>query len=146
MTDDILHKEGNKLINALPIYLAVQGITLLLTFLDFPVYAEAGLSSHTMTVGGWVGLWFMLVVFGLSIGMILLISNTWKMVFSDKVRGKLAAGYFLGAIAGLVTLGIRFMPIMPKQYFIIIAGIILFSFIIYFVWIKRQSQFDEIFP
>ncbi|HEX7567904.1 MAG TPA: hypothetical protein VF355_05000 [Anaerolineaceae bacterium] len=146
MTDDFLHKEGNKLAKVLPIYLGAQVTILLMTFLDFPVYMETYQANHNMTVSAWMGAWFLLVTFGLTIGIILLISKTWKMVFSERERVKLVAGYLLGAIAGLLTLGVRFMPIMPSQYFYLVGGFGLLSIIAYIVWNKRQSKFDEIFP
>lgn len=55
MTDDFLHKEGNKLAKVLPIYLGAQVTILLMTFLDFPVYMETYQANHNMTVSAWMG-------------------------------------------------------------------------------------------
>ena len=144
MTDDFLHKEGNRLVKALPIYLAAQVTLLLMTFLDSPVYMETYQANHNLTISGWIGAWFLLVTVGLATGLILGISKTWNTVFSARERVKLVAGYLLGAIAGLLTLGVRFMPILPLEYFYFIGGFALLLVLFYLVWNKFQPKSDEI--
>lgn len=146
MTDADLHKEYERWIKALPVYLGIQAAILLMTFLDFPVYMDAYQSNRYLTVSGWVGLWFVLAFFGLSGGVILLTRKTWKTAFSEKERAKLVTGYFLGAIAGLLTLGLRFMPVMPAAYFYGIGGLVLLLGAVYLVWTRRQVKPEEIFP
>jgi hypothetical protein len=146
MTDNFFHAEGKKLVKALPIYLGVQAVTLLMTFLDTPAYLDAYQENHNMPVTGWIAFWLLLFAFGLTTGILLLISKTWKIEFSQTERGKLAGGYLLGAIAGLLTLGLRFMPVMPYQYFFVIGGLALVLALVYILWIRRRSHLDEIFP
>jgi hypothetical protein len=146
MTDTDLHKERERWVGALPIYLGIQAAILLTTFLDFPVYMDAYQANRYLTVGGWVGLWFVLAFFGLSGGVILLIGRTWKTVLSEKERAKLVSGYFLGAIAGLLTLGLRFMPVMSATYFYVIGGLVVLLGAVYLIWTRRQTKLEEIFP
>ena len=40
MTDELLRKESLRIGQALPVYLGVQGFTLLFTYLDFQVYMD----------------------------------------------------------------------------------------------------------
>ncbi len=146
MTDDFLQMEANRLVKILPIYLAVQGVTLFLTFLDLPVYLEAYRVNQNLIVTPWLGGWFVLEIFGLSIGLILWVSKTWKMVFTERERDKLVGGYFLGVIAGLLTLGLRFMPEMSKAYFTMVGVLALLLAVVYFIRVRRPSHFEEIFP
>jgi hypothetical protein len=146
MTDNFYQKEAGRLVKALPIYLAVQVMTLLITYLEFPVYMEAYQAHQMMTVSGWVGIWFALVTFGAATGLTLLINKTWKSIFSERERSKLVTGYFLGVTAGLLALGLRFMPVMPVLYFYIVGGVILLLVLACILWSRRQSQLDEIFP
>ena len=146
MKDTDLHKGRERWAKALPVYLGIQAAILLMTFLDFPVYMDAYQSSRYLAVGGWVGLWFVLAFFGLTGGMILLTGKTWKTVLSEKERAKLVAGYFLGAIAGLLTLGLRFMPVMSAVYFYVVGGLVVLLGAVYLVWTRRQTKPEEIFP
>jgi len=82
----------------------------------------------------------------LVMGVILIARKTWNKVFTGRERGKLAVGYFLGAIGGLLTLGIRFMPVMPPQYFYAAGGLVLPLAVVWLVWNRRQAKVDEIFP
>jgi hypothetical protein len=146
MTDDFFHKEGIKLVMALPIYLCVQVAILLMTFLDYPVYMDAYLANHNTAINGWSGAWFLLEMIGFVLSIIILFSKRWKINFGERERVKLGASYFLGAVAGLVTLGLRFMAMIPAEYFLIIGGIVLLAAIAYLIWSKRQPKLDEIFP
>lgn len=146
MTEDLLRKESLRFSQVLPVYLGVQGITLLLTYLETPVYLEAYGRQHSLTVSGWVGAWFILVLIGLATGLILLIRKAWRTVLDEETRVKLAGGYLLGGIAGLLTLGLRFMAIMPPAYFAVTGGLAVLLVVSYLVWNRRQPSTDEMFP
>ena len=146
MTDSEINLEGNRLAKILPIYLAVQGVTLLMTLLDYPVYLEAYQANQNLSVSLWLGGWFVLEIFGISIGLILWISKTWKMVFTERERDKLVAGYFLGAIAGLFTLGLRFLPVISRSYFTMVGVLALFLAVVYFIRNRRPAPVEEMFP
>jgi hypothetical protein len=146
MTDDFLHTEGRWIVKALPIYLGVQVITLLMTYLEAPVYVELYLADHNLPITGWAGIWFSLEVFGLATSLILLISQAWKMVLSARERAKLVTGYLLGVIAGLLTLGLRFFPIISPEYFFVVGGGALLVVFVSIFWIKRRPRLEEIFP
>ncbi len=146
MTDELLRKESLRFGQALPVYLGMQGITLLFTYLDFQVYMESYLAQHTLTVTAWLGAWFILLILGLSACLILVAGKGWRTVLDERLRIKMAGGYLLGAIAGLLALGIRFMPLMPPAYFAVIGGLALFLAAGYLVWNKRQPSSDEMFP
>jgi hypothetical protein len=146
MTEETLQKESQSLTRALPIYLAVQGTTLLMTFLDSPVYMEAYQANHLFTVNGWVGAWFVLVIFGLTTAVFLLVRKTWRLLVSERTRMKLVVGYFLGGFVGMLTLGFRFMPVMTPQYFVLVAALMLLLGGAYLVWKKRLHTAEEMFP
>ncbi len=146
MSDDYLHKEGRKLGQAMPLYLTVQATLLLAAFLDFPAYAQEYLTQHNLLVTPWIGLWFVLVLFGLATGMILLVSKTWRATLEAAQRVKWAAGYLLGALAGFLALGLRFMPVLPPAYFYTVGGLALLGAGAYLVWRRRLPKAEEIFP
>jgi peptidoglycan/LPS O-acetylase OafA/YrhL len=146
MTDAYLNLEGNRLAKILPTYLVVQGVTLVMTFLDYPVYLEAYQVNHNLSVSLWLGGWFVLEIFGLSIGLILWISKTWKMVFTERVRDKLVAGYFLGVIVGLLALGLRFLPVISKSYFTSVGVLALLLAVVYFIRNRQPAHTEEMFP
>ena len=58
----------------------------------------------------------------------------------------MAGGYLLGAIAGLLTLGIRFMQVIPPAYFWVTGGLVLLLAAGDLVWNRRQPSADEMFP
>ncbi len=146
MTDETVQKEAQRLTKALPMYLAAQAITLLFTALDIPLYMDVYRANHFFAVDGWMGAWFVLVIFGLANAVFLLVRRSWQVLFDEKARAKLALGYSLGGIAGLLTLGIRFFPIIPPQYFAWVGGVALLSLGAYFVWNKRVHRVEELFP
>lgn len=146
MIEETLQKEDKSLVKVLPIYLAVQVITLLLTYLDYPVYMEAYRANKYFVVNGWFGAWFILEIFGLATAIFLLVRKSWQLLFDGKARMKLAMGFFLGGLTGLLTLGIRFMPVMPQQYFIAVGALALLYISGYFFWKKRVQTIEELFP
>src|SRR5512140_3184577 len=118
MTEESLPKEGQYLTKALPMYLAAQVAILLFTALDIPAYVELYRANHFLAVTGWVGAWFVLVIFGMANAVFLLARQSWRVLFEERVRAKLALAYFLGGITGLLALGIRLIPIIAPQYFL----------------------------
>ncbi len=146
MTDEALQRERQRLTKALPMYLAAQAITLLFTSLDTPLYTEVYRVNHVFTVNGWVGAWFVLVIFGLANAVFLLVRKSWRELFDERARARLALGYFLGGLAGLLTLGIRFTPIVPLEYSIWVGGLALLSIAAYLAWNRRLHGVEELFP
>ncbi len=135
-----------KLLQALPPYLAVQGAVLVTTFLDFPVYTESYRANHYMTVTPWAGAWLVLVLFGLVFGVSALVRKGWRKDLKENEHWKLAAGYLLGALAGFVTLGIRFMPALPGGYFYFVGALLLLLAGAFAFYKVRAARREELFP
>ena len=146
MKEETPRKESQFVIAALPVYLGMQGITLLLTFLETPLYLEIYRLERTLTANGWLGLWFFLTMIGLLITLLLFARPSWRSYLALKARLKLAAGYFIGVIAGLVTLGLRFLPVTSPVYFLSLGILALLTGAVYIVWVKRAQAAEVIFP
>lgn len=135
-----------KLAVVLPPYLAAQGAILVTTFLDFPVYFESYRANHYMTVTPWAGAWIVLTFFGLVFGVSALVRKGWRKDLKENEHLKLAAGYLLGALAGFVTLGVRFLPALPRGYFYAVGAILLLSVVALGIGKARTGQREELFP
>jgi hypothetical protein len=146
MTEETLPKEAQYLTRALPMYLAAQAATLLFTALDTPTYVELHQARHFLAVSGWLGLWFALVLFGLASAAFLLVRRSWRVLFDANARAKLALGYFLGAITGLLTLGIRFIPVISPQYFLQVGVFGVLFIGAFLVWSRRAQKAEDLFP
>src|SRR5512140_473569 len=101
MTEESLPKQAHYLSKALPMYLAAQVTVLLFTALDTPLYLEAYRPGHSLTVTGWLGVWFVFVIFGFANAVFLLVRESWRVLFHEKARIRLSLGYFLGGLTGL---------------------------------------------
>jgi hypothetical protein len=145
MTDDKLQRERNWLVNMLPCYLAVQGVTLLLTFLEIGIYNDAYHARGYMPAGGWMGVWLALLVVGLGTTIYLLVNRTGKS-FELRPRIKLAAGFWLGVLAGLLTLGMRFATEFPASYYWTIFALLAVSGAAYAAWNRLRRADEEMFP
>ena len=146
MRDDHFYTKGDWGIKALPIYLTVQTVLLLVTYLDFPVYAEVYRTRKFLEVTPWLGIWSLFTLLGLTTGLYLLLGKMGKSVFNEFERARLAFGWLMGVAAGLLTLGIRFMPVMPAWYFYAAGGLVLVLIAAYWGWNKLQARMNEIFP
>ncbi len=146
MTEETLRKEGQYLTKALPMYLAVQVAILLFTALDTPLYLDLYRVNHFFTVSGWIGAWFVLVIFGLANAVFLLARRSWRVLFEENVRVKLALGYFIGGITGLLTLGVRVIPIIAPQYFLQVGVLAVLPIGAYLIWNRHGHKSDELFP
>jgi len=146
MNENRFHADGKKLKAVAPVYLGIQAATLLLTFLDSPVYLEAYQLHGNLSIGGWAVGWLALTGFGLVAGLLLLFGKGWRAVFEPAERIKLAGGYLAGAVAGLLALGLRFMPLMPPEYFFAVGGLAVAMALAYLIWVRRRARVDEIFP
>ncbi len=146
MIEETLPKEAQYLARALPLYMTAQGTMLLFTALDVPIYTELYRANHFFTVSGWVGAWFVLVIFGLANAVFLLAHKSWRILFDERARAKLSLSYFLGSLTGLLTLGVRFIPIIAPQYFLWVGVFALLSIGAYLVWKKRVQRMEELFP
>ncbi|MDX9865560.1 MAG: hypothetical protein RBT34_12220 [Anaerolineaceae bacterium] len=140
------NKERERIIKILPVYLTVQVVMLVMTYLDFSVYAEVYRMQKFLVVTPWLGAWFLLAMAGLIPGIYLLVSKTGKRVFNEVEQARFSLGWLFGVIAGLLTLGIRFMPVMPGWYFYIVGGLFFLLSAIYWTWNKRHTRANEIFP
>ena len=147
MNDQTLPKEAQALIRVLPMYLAAQAAILLSTSLDIPIYLALYRADHFLEVNGWVGAWFVLVLFGFTNAVFLLLRKSWRLLLGEEsLRIKLALGYFLGSLTGMLTLGVRFLPIVPPQYFVLFGTLALLSIAAYLIWKKRVHTPEELFP
>lgn len=146
MKEESAPKQAQYLTKALPMYLAAQGATLLFTALDTPAYMELYQARHFLAVSGWVGLCFVLVIFGLANAVFLLAREAWRVLFHEKVRIRLSLGYFLGGVTGLLTLGLRFIPIIAPQYFLQVGVFGVLCIGAYLVWSRRAQKSEELFP
>jgi hypothetical protein len=145
MSEEKMQKERNWMVKMLPCYLAVQVVTLLLTFMDFGVYYEAYRARGYVIAGGWLGVWAALLVAGLGSAVYLLISRTGKAI-ELRLRMKLAGGYWLGSLAGLLALGLRFLPIFFPGYFWSIFALLAVSGAAYAAWNRRPRLDEDMFP
>ena len=75
MRDDHFYTKGDWGIKALPIYLTVQTVLLLVTYLDFPVYAEVYRTRQFLEVTPWLGIWSLFTLLGLTTGLYLLLGK-----------------------------------------------------------------------
>ncbi len=146
MTEDTLQKQARLLTSALPIYLAAQAATLLFTILDTPLYLEAYRANHVLEVTAWLGVWFVLVIFGVANAVFLLLRDSWRRLLDEPQRAKLALGYFLGGLTGLLTLGIRFIPIISLNYFLCPGVFAVLAIGAYFLWKRRGHKAEQLFP
>lgn len=146
MTDESLQHEVKKVAKALLIYLVIQGTMLITTFLDAPIYDQINRARGYMDTGLWLVLWFVLLFFGLTTGLFILVSRTWRRAWKEAERVKLACGYLLGGIAGLLTLSLRELPIISPSFFYLITGLLVVLVVIYTLWERRQARGEEIFP
>ncbi len=146
MTEEKLQKDFQRVTGALPIYLAVQLAILLITLLDSQVYMDAYRVTHLLSATGWLGAWYLLMAFGLGTAVFLLIKKSYKIAFEERTRGKLAMGYFFGSIIGMLNLGMRFMPVISPQYFLIVGVLALLLGSGYYIWKKRGQTVEEMFP
>ncbi len=126
---------------ALPFYLAIQATILVMTFLDSPVYIANYHFSHYLQVTPWALPWLVLLIFGLVFGISALVRKD-----VEGNRQKVAAGYLLGVLAGFVTLGIRFMPVLPREYFYVLGALTLLYLSAYFAFRMRVGRNEELFP
>lgn len=146
MTEESVPKQAQYLMQALPMYLTAQGATLLFTALDTPAYMELYQARHFLAVSGWVGLWFVLVLFGFANAVFLLARNSWRVLFDEKARIRFSLGYFLGSLVGLLALGLRFIPIIAPQYFLQVGVFAALSIGAYLIWSRRGRKAEELFP
>lgn len=144
MNEESLPTQGIRLVKALPFYLVVQGVVLLITLLDLPVYQQAYQTSQTLLVTGWFGVWLVLLVHGLGMVVLLLTGPNWKVMFAPEEWTKLVAGHSAGVLAGLISLGLRFSPFLGAGYFLWVAGLAVLLAGMYWAW--RRRRVGEIFP
>jgi len=126
----------------LPIYLTIQVTTLVLTLLQLPTtitfYRELGYQS----VDPWLGLWFVLLILGLSVAIILGLLSPWrKMPFARRMN--LIFGYLGAAWTGLISLGFHFVFHPAYFYFTAAAGLVWW---ISFMVLRKNKRSQEIFP
>lgn len=133
------------MVRVMPFYLTIQATLMLSTFLEFPVYMLAYRAGYTL-VTPWVVLWFFLTAVGLVFGISALARRAWKQNLESAQRMKLAGGYLLGALVGLVALGIRFMPITPHTYFYFVGAFALLLVLGFTIYKFRSMRQEELFP
>lgn len=133
------------MVRALPFYLIVQATLMLSTFLEFPVYMMAYRAGYAI-ITPWVVLWLLLIIVGLVFGISALALRAWKQNLDIAHRLKLAGGYFLGALAGFVALGIRFLQIMPSTYFYFVGTLALLMALVFITYKLRSVRKEELFP
>lgn len=133
------------MVRVMPFYLIIQATLMLSTFLEFPVYMLAYRAGYTL-VTPWVVLWLFLTVVGLVFGISALARRTWKQNLETAQRLKLAGGYLLGALAGLVALGIRFMPVTPRTYFYFVGAFTFLLALVLLIHKFHSVRQEELFP
>jgi hypothetical protein len=133
------------MVGAMPFYLVIQAVLMTSTFLEFPVYMLAYRAGST-PVTPWVVLLLFLTAAGLVFGVSALARRTWKVNLDAAQRLKLSGGYFLGALAGLVAFGIRFMPVIPRMYFYFVGAFALLLALVFVIFKRRSVRQEELFP
>lgn len=125
-----------------PFYLAIQGTILVTTFLDFPVYVMENHLAHNMAVTPWVVAWLMLTITGMVFG----ISALLRQARFEGPTWKVSGSYLTGALVGFVTLGIRFMPLIHREYFFSV-GLLTLALVAAFTVVKLcWTRKEELFP
>ncbi len=138
-------KNAVPMFRAMPFYLVIQATLMISTFLDFPVYMLADRSGST-PVTPWVVLLLFLTISGLVLGISALARRAWMLNLGEAQRLKLSGGYFLGALAGLVAFGIRFMPVLPRTYFYYVGAFALILALAFIIYRFRSARQEELFP
>lgn len=148
MNEKRIENEIRRLSAGLPLYLAIQLTLLVMTYLDQGVYLRAYRADGLLNITAWAAGWLALALFGLGAGGALLALKSLRATLPADERVKLSAGYLLGFIAGLLTLGVRFMPALPQGYFLTVLLLLLVFSFVYFGWrrLKGRGSGEEIFP
>lgn len=133
------------IVRTMPYYLIVQATLMLTTFLEFPVYMLAYRAGYAL-VTPWVVLCLILTAAGLVFGISTLVRKTWKYNLETAQRLKLAGGYLLGTLTGLVSFGIRFMPLTPRTYFYFVGALALLLALGIIIFKYRSVRQEELFP
>jgi len=139
-------KPDSPLVRAMPFYLTVQATLLLSVLLEFPVYMLEYQDHNWMTFTPMTVVWIFLTVSGLVFGASFLVRRAWKQTLEAAQRLDLAGAYLLGALAGMVALGIRFMPLIPHLYFYFVGALTLLLAFAYFLAKRRSTKPEELFP
>lgn len=125
-----------------PIYLTIQITILVQTLLQLHstmiIYKVLGYKP----VDGWFGLWFILFLTGVSMGLILLVFQPYRYTPMDS-RRNLVFGYFGGAWVGLVSF-IFYFALDPFFYYLTAGLGLIWS--VFYVLKRRNNRSQEIFP
>jgi hypothetical protein len=133
------------MVRAMPFYLTIQATLMLSALLEFPVYMLEYQDHNWMMITPMTVVWIFLTITGLVFGVSALIRRVWMQTLETTQRLNLAGGYLLGAMAGMVALGIRF-PIIPPTYFYCVGALALILAIAYFLGKRRLARQEELFP
>jgi hypothetical protein len=138
-------KTGSPMARWLPYYLTIQITLMLSAVLDLPIFMRAGQAEYTL-VTPWVVLCALLVVIGLVFGFSGLATAFRKPISTETQWMKLAGGYWIGMLPGLIALGIHFLNWMPLSYYYFIGGLTgLLALLI--IGVKaRIFRREELFP
>jgi hypothetical protein len=132
------------MVRTMPYYLTIQATVMVATFLEFPAYFTAYRANNFVLFTPWLGVWMLLTVVGLVFGTSAIVRQELKRKLEPAQRLKLAGGYWLGTLAGLLGLGIRFMPLTSGAYFYLMGALALV--LVFIFWKNRPARQEELFP
>jgi hypothetical protein len=135
--------QSNSYKKALPYYLTIQITILIVTILQLSSTIAAYRQMGFQPIDGWIALWFVLEIFGISIMMILWFIKQWKSM-PKELKINLTFGYFAGVWVGFVSL-IYHYPIAPL-YSLITAGLGIVWLVMFVLLRKKKDRPEEIFP
>lgn len=129
----------------LPYYLTIQITLMLSAVLDLPIFMRAAQAEYTL-VTPWVVLCVILVVIGLVFGFSALVTAFRKPISDQSQWMKLAGGYWIGMLPGLVAMGIHFMNWMPLSFYYFIGGLTGLLALLLIGVKTRIFRREELFP
>ena len=143
MSEIILQQEWRRMRQAVPIYIAVQLTLLAVALVELPTLMYLYQQEGIISMDGWIALWAILELFGISIGLILLVSRFWRQL-ALKERINPIFGFFLGSWIGMLA----FLYHIPTKtsFSFLTAGLGIVLLVVFLLVRRGFHKPEEIFP
>ena len=143
MSEITFQHEWRRMRQAVPFYIVVQLTLLAIALVELPTLLYLYQQQGIISMDGWIGLWAVLEIFGLSIGLILLVSRYWRQL-ALKERINPIFGFFLGSWIGMVAF-LFHIPTKTSVSFLT-AGLGIAMLVAFLVVRRGFGKPEEIFP